>query len=97
MNAAGMKIQVVSTYKYSNRDTRKLRFIPYPLNDSQFTFKHYKYTTHILTAQNSGYRSSTLPGGSMTYLMGTTRNTTCTIQGIQGSMSFKNTPFILDK
>lgn len=97
MNAAGMKIQVVSTYKYSNRDTRKLRFIPYPLNDSQFTFKHYKYTTHILTAQNSGYRSSTLPGGSMTYLMGTTRNTTCTIQGIQGSMSFKNTPFILNK
>lgn len=97
MNAAGMKIQVVSTYKYSNRDARKLRFIPYPLNDSQFTFKHYKYTTHILTAQNSGYRSSTLPGGSMTYLMGTTRNTTCTIQGIQGSMSFKNTPFILDK
>lgn len=97
MNAAGMKIQVVSTYKYSNHDNRKLRFIPYPLNDSQFTFKHYKYTTHILTAQNSGYRSSTLPGGSMTYLMGTTRNTTCTIQGIQGSMSFKNTPFILNK
>ena len=97
MNAAGMKIQVVSTYKYSNRDTRKLRFIPYPLNDSQFTFKHYKYTTHILTAQNSGYRAANLPGGSMTYLMGTTRNTTCTIQGIQGTMKLDNTNFILQK
>lgn len=96
MNAGGMKIQVVSTSKYSNRDTRKLRFIPYPINDDQFTFKHYKYTTHILTAQNSGYRDPDRPGGSMTYLMGTTRNTTVSIQGIQGSMSFLNTPFILN-
>ena len=97
MNAGGMKIQVVSTYKYDNKDERKLRFIPYPLHDSQFTFKHYKYTTHILTAQNSGYRAANLPGGSMTYLMGTTRNTTCTIQGIQGTMKLDNTNFILQK
>ena len=97
MNAGGLKIQVVSTMKYDSKDERKLRFIPYPLRDDQFTFKHYKYTTHILTAQNSGYRSATRPGGSMTYLMGTTRNTTASIQGIQGSISFENTPFILDK
>lgn len=96
MNSNGLKIQVVSTYKYPNTDTRKLRFIPYPLTDDQFTFKHYKYTTHILTAQNSGYRAPDRPGGSMTYLMGTTRNTTVSIQGIQGSMSFQNTPFILN-
>lgn len=97
MNAGGLKIQVVSTMKYDANDTRKLRFIPYPLSNDQFTFKHYKYTTHILTAQNSGYRSPDRPGGSMTYLMGTTRNTTASIQGIQGSMSFQNTPFILSK
>jgi hypothetical protein len=97
MNAGGLKIQVVSTMKYDSKDERKLRFIPYPLANDQFTFKHYKYTTHILTAQNSGYRSATRPGGSMTYLMGTTRNTTAAIQGIQGSVSFQNTPFILEK
>jgi hypothetical protein len=96
MNAGGLKIQVVSTMKYDSKDDRKLRFIPYPLSNDQFTFKHYKYTTHILTAQNSGYRSATRPGGSMTYLMGTTRNTTASIQGIQGSVSFQNTPFILE-
>lgn len=95
MNAGGLKIQVVSTMKYDSKDERKLRFIPYPLSPDQFTFKHYKYTTHILTAQNSGYRAANRPGGSMTYLMGTTRNTTASIQGIQGSVSFKNTPFIL--
>ena len=97
MNASGYKIQVVSTMKYSNKDERKLRIIPYPLNKETITFKHYKYTTHILTAQNSGYRSPKRPGGSMTYLMGTTRNVTVSIQGIQGSMSFTNTPFILTK
>lgn len=97
MNACGMKIQVVSTMKYDHKNDRKLRFIPYPLSDDQFTFKHYKYTTHILTAQNSGYRDPDRPGGSMTYLMGTSRNTTATIQGIQGSMSFENTPFILEQ
>lgn len=96
MNAGGLKIQVVSTMKYNSKDERKLRFIPYPINNDQFTFKHYKYTTHILTAQNSGYRSASRPGGSMTYLMGTTRNTTAAIQGIQGSVSFQNTPFILE-
>lgn len=96
MNASGYKIQVVSTMKYPNTDTRRLRIIPYPLSKEQFTFKHYKYTTHILTAQNSGYRSPRRPGGSMTYLMGTTRNTTASIQGIQGSMTFSNTPFILN-
>lgn len=95
MNAGGLKIQVVSTMKYNSNDTRKLRFIPFPMSEDQFTFKHYKYATHILTAQNSGYRSASRPGGSMTYLMGTTRNATAVIQGIQGSMSFKNTPFIL--
>lgn len=97
MNAAGMKIQVVSTMKYDSKKDRKLRFIPYPLDEDTFTFKHYKYTTHILTAQNSAYRDPGRPGGSMTYMVGTSRNVTASIQAIQGSMSFENTPFILEK
>lgn len=97
MNAGGLKIQVVSTMKYDSKDDRKLRFIPYPLSKDEFTFKHYKYTTHILTSQNSGYRPANRPGGSMTYLMGTTRNVSASIQGIQGGMMFENTPFILGK
>lgn len=96
MNAGGVKIQVVSTAKYDSKKLRKLRFIPFPLGADQFTFKHYKYTSHIVTGQNSNYRAADLPGGSMTYLMGTTRNVTASIQGIQGSISFENAPFILD-
>ena len=97
MNAGNYKVQVVSTMKYSNTDERKLRFIPYPTDDKTLTFKHYKYAVHILTQQNSGYRAADRPGGSFTYLMGTTRNKTIGIQEIQGSMSFKNTGFILTK
>jgi hypothetical protein len=102
MTSGDVKVQVVSTkkvniaYDSTEKTFNGLRMIPYPLNKEQMTFKHYKYTTHILTAQNSGYRSPRRPGGSMTYLMGTTRNTTASIQGIQGSMTFSNTPFILN-
>ena len=88
--------QVVSTKKvnasYDNttKTMSGVRIIPFPLSKEQMTFKHYKYTTHILTAQNSAYRSPELPGGSMTYLMGTSRYTNAVIQGIQAQMRIAN-------
>lgn len=96
MTSNDVKVQVVSTkkvnVKYDEEASafRGLRIIPFPLSQEQFTFKHYKYTTHILTAQNSAYRSADLPGGSYTYLMGTSRYTNAAIQGIQGEMSLTN-------
>ena len=67
-----------------------LRIIPFPLSQEQFTFKHYKYTTHILTAQNSAYRAPDLPGGSMTNLMGVSRYTNAAVQGIQSQLKISN-------
>lgn len=96
MTSGDVKVQVVSTKKVNAAydSTRKLmsgvRIIPFPLSKEQMTFKHYKYTTHILTAQNSAYRSADLPGGSMTYLMGTSRYTNAAIQGIQAQMKIAN-------
>ena len=96
MTSGDIKVQVVSTKKVNakyDKDTKLfsgLRIIPFPLSEEQFTFNHYKYTTHILTAQNSAYRSADLPGGSMTYLMGTSRYTNASIQGIQGQMQLAN-------
>lgn len=95
MNSGGVKIQVVSTNKVDSKRYRALRIIPYPLNEEQMTFKHYKYTTHILTTANSGYKAADRPGGSATNLMGTTRCVTVSVQGIQGEMSFTNDDFIL--
>lgn len=96
MTSGDIKVQVVSTKKVnaSYDSTEKtfsgLRIIPYPLSQEQFTFKHYKYTTHILTSQNSAYRSPDLPGGSYTYLVGTSRYTNAAIQGIQAQLKLAN-------
>lgn len=96
MTSGDVKVQVVSTKKVnaSYDDDKKefsgIRIIPFPLSNEQFTFKHYKYTTHILTAQNSAYRAPDLPGGSMTNLMGVSRYTNAAIQGIQAQLKFAN-------
>ena len=96
MTSGDIKVQVVSTKKvnakYDNEEMTfsGLRIIPFPLSQEQFTFKHYKYTTHILTSQNSAYRSADLPGGSYTYLMGTSRYTNAAVQGIQAQMKIAN-------
>ena len=96
MTSGDIKVQVVSTkkvnatYDQEEKTYNGIRIIPYPLSQEQFTFKHYKYTTHILTSQNSAYRSPNLPGGSYTYLVGTSRYTNAAIQGIQGQVKLAN-------
>ena len=96
MTSGDIKVQVVSTKKVNAKydSTEKtfngLRIIPFPLSQEQFTFKHYKYTSHILTSQNSAYRPADQPGGSMTYLMATSRYTNAAVQGIQAQMKLAN-------
>jgi hypothetical protein len=96
MTSGDVKVQVVSTKKvnakYDNdaKLHQGIRIIPFPLSKEQFTFKHYKYTTHILTAQNSAYRAADRPGGSMTNLMGVSRYTNAAVQGIQARMDIAN-------
>lgn len=96
MTSGDVKVQVVSTkkviakYDDGKKEYSGLRIIPYPLSQEQFTFKHYKYTTHILTAQNSAYRAPDRPGGSMTNLMGVSRYTNAAVQGIQAQLKLSN-------
>lgn len=96
MTSGDVKVQVVSTKKvnakYNDTDMKYdgLRIIPFPISDEQFTFKHYKYTSHILTGQNSAYRDALRPGGSMTYVMGVSRYTNAAIQGIQTKLFISN-------
>ena len=96
MSSNDVKIQVVSTKKVNAKydDVKKefsgIRLIPFPLSKEQFTFKHYKYTTHILTAQNSAYRAADRTGGSYTYIVGTSRYTNAAIQGIQARVGIQN-------
>lgn len=96
MTSGDVKVQVVSTKKVNAKyDTEKkmhrgVRIIPFPTSPEQFTFKHYKYSTHILTAQNSAYRDPNKPGGSMTNVMGVSRYTNAAIQGIQAQIGIVN-------
>ena len=98
MTSGNIKVQVVSTMKINAKydDASKthygLRIIPYPLSKEQFTFKHYKYTTHILTSQNSAYHANTetYPAGTMTYVIGTSRYVNAAVQGIQARMALAN-------
>ena len=96
MTSGDIKVQVVSTkkvnakYDQDEKTFNGLRIIPFPLSEEQFTFKHYKYTSHILTSQNSAYRPADRTGGSYTYLLGTSRYTNAAIQGIQAQMKLAN-------
>lgn len=94
MNSGNTKVQVVSAMKIDASVMNTLRLVPYPIGKDTITFKHYKYSTHIMTATNSAYRSPDLPGGSATYLMGTSRYVNAHVQGIQGDLAFDNADFI---
>ena len=96
MTSGDVKVQVVSTKKVNAKYDANtglhngLRIIPFPLSKEQMTFKHFKYTTHILTAQNSAYRAADRPGGSMTNIMGVARYTNSAVQAIQSRVYIAN-------
>ena len=96
MTSGDVKVQVVSTKKVNAQYDaaaglhKGLRIIPFPLSKEQMTFKHFKYTTHILTAQNSAYRAADRPGGSMTNIMGVSRYTNAAVQAIQARVDIAN-------
>ncbi len=91
MTTGGVKVRVVSTNKVN---WAGLRIIPYPISEEMMTFKHWKYTTHILTTANSGYKDPARPGGAMSTLMGTIRCQNGAIQGVQGKINFSDADFI---
>ena len=90
MNSGGVKIQVISSDKIDAATHKGLRVIPYPTHENKMTYKHYKYTTHILTAANSAYKDPDRPGGSYTNIVGISRYTNAGLQGIQGHINFAN-------
>lgn len=99
MNTGSAFIQVVSALKFSATDEnhKGLRIIPFPINKEQMTFAHFKYSTHVMTNNDSAYRDANLPGGSKTMLLGVSRYTDEHIQGIQGYLTFSSADFVTSK
>lgn len=94
MTSGDVSVQVVSTMKVDAVTHPGLRLIPYPIDEQQYTFKHYKHSTTVLTNANSAYRAADRPGGAMNNLMGVSRYVTTAIQGIQSQIGFANANFI---
>lgn len=99
MTSGDIKVQIVSALKIPEKKkdgtpNNAIRIIPFPLDPEMMTFKHYKWTTHIFTTANSGYKAADLPGGSYTAITATNRCTTESIQGIQTNLEFKNSGFV---
>ena len=93
MNSGDVKVQVISTKKCNIKKNGTvldgIRIIPFPINEEQFTFKHYKYCTHILTSKDSAYRDARKPGGSYTYILGTSRYKNAEVQAIQSKINIE--------
>lgn len=94
MTSGDVSVQVVSTMKVDAVAHPGLRLIPYPIDAQQYTFKHYKHSTSVLTNANSAYRAADRPGGAMNNIMGVSRYVTTAIQGIQSQIGFANANFI---
>ena len=59
----------------------------FPTDEEHISFKHLKYTSHLLTSQSqTAYQSTQAPGGAYNIVTATSRFKTIAIQGIQARM-----------
>lgn len=94
MTSGDISINVVSVMKLDSKKYDSLRFVAYSTDNSTITMEHYKYASHIATSKDSAYRDPNLPGGSQTYVMGTSRYKNISLQSIQADMDFVNAEFV---
>lgn len=68
-----------------------LRIYAYPTDPEHVSFKHLKYTSHLLTSQSqTAYQNVQAPGGAYTIVTATSRYKDISIQGIQARLVMKN-------
>ena len=59
----------------------------YPTSPDRLTFRHLKYTSHLLTSQSqTAYQSTNAPGGAYNIVTATSRFHTMSVQGIQADL-----------
>lgn len=94
MTSGDVKIYVVSSKKINHKDHPSLRLLPFVSSNETFTFKRYKFSTDVVTADKSAYKDTEKAGGSQTYVWGTSRYVDIALQAIQGEVGFDNADFI---
>lgn len=64
-----------------------LHIYAYPTSPDHITFRHLKYTSHLLTSQSqTAYQSTNAPGGAYNIVTATSRFHTMSVQGIQADL-----------
>lgn len=94
MTSGDVKIYVVSSKKINHKTHKTLRFLPFVDSNETITFKRYKFSTDIVTADKSAYKDTERAGGSQTYVWGTSRYVDVALQAIQAEVGFENAKFI---
>lgn len=97
----GANVRVVATnlydaYTVDPVDTTSARELilhiyGYPTSAEHISFRHLKYTSHLLTSQSqTAYQSTQAPGGAYNIVTATSRFHTMAVQGIQANLIMLN-------
>lgn len=104
----GANVRVVATNLYDAYtvdpvdDTHEreliLHIYGYPTNAEHISFRHLKYTSHLLTSQSqTAYQSTNAPGGAYNIVTATSRFHTMAVQGIQADLIMMNSSIAYGK
>lgn len=97
----GANVRVVATNLYdaytvdpvqpTNKRELVLHIYGYPTSSEHVSFRHLKYTSHLMTSQSqTAYQSPAAPGGAYNIVTATSRFKTLSIQGIQSDLILLN-------
>lgn len=97
----GANIRTVATNLYDAYTTETveptkkrelvLHIYGYPTDAEHISFRHLKYTSHLLTSQSqTAYQSAAAPGGAYNIVTATSRFKTLSVQGIQARLVILN-------
>lgn len=101
----GANVRVVATNIYdaytsaasdiTNKRELILHIYGYPTNDEHISFRHLKYTSHLLTSQSqTAYQSTQAPGGAYNIVTATSRFHNMAVQGIQAVLQILNSEIV---
>lgn len=72
-----------------------LHIYGYPTDAEHISFRHLKYTSHLLTSQSqTAYQSTTAPGGAYNIVTATSRFHTMSVQGIMADLIMLNSNLV---
>lgn len=101
----GANVRVVATNLYdaytmdpvekTGKRELVLHIYAYPTEPDHISFRHLKYTSHLMTSQSqTAYQSPNAPGGAYNIVTATSRFKTFSVQGIQSDLILLNSDLV---